>query len=72
MRQTALQVPVPVQKGRRCSRHRSREFPEAHGEDHGEAPFPSTAHAGSWWSADPPAAHKGAYTRAGGCARRRL
>lgn len=58
MRETGLQIPTPVQKGTET----------ACGEGHGEPPCPSTAHAVSWWSTDPPSAHKGPYTRAGGCA----
>lgn len=66
-----LQISMPVQKGRRCSRHRSREFTAACDEGNGEAPFPSIAQAGSWWSTNPSAAHKSSYIRAGRCSWRR-
>jgi len=59
-------------RGRRCSRHRSRDSPAACGEDHGEASCPPAADGGPWWSRYPPAAREGSHAGAGGCAWRRL
>lgn len=36
MRETSLQTPKSVKKGRRCSGCRSRNSPVAHGEDYNE------------------------------------
>ena len=41
-------------RGRRCSRHQSRDFPAAFGEDHGEVGCPTAAHGGPWRSRYPP------------------
>jgi len=44
--------------GRRCLRHRSREFSfAACAEDHGEAGCPPAVHGGPRWSRYPPLAH---------------
>ena len=59
-------------RGRRCSRHWSRDSAAAHGEDHGKAGCLPTAHGGPRWSRYPPADFGGPQVRADWCAGRRL
>jgi len=54
-------------RGRRCSRHQSRDSPAACGEDHGEAGCPHAAHGGPRWTRSPPAALGEPHAGAGGC-----
>ncbi|PKU45778.1 vps10 domain-containing receptor 2 [Limosa lapponica baueri] len=56
MRERALKTPRPVKKeGKRCSRHKKKYSPAAHGEDHSEVGCL-------------PAAHEGPHARTGECA----
>jgi len=74
VRETALQTPRSVKKGRgrKCSRHRSRGAPAARDEDHGEAGCPPAAHGGPWWSRSPPAVCGGPHAGAGACLKEAL
>ena len=59
-------------RGRRCSRHQSRDSPAARGKYYGEVDCTPAAHRGPWWSTYPPAAYGGPHAWAGRCAQRRL
>jgi len=54
-------------RGRRSSRHCSRDSPADCGKDHGEAGCPTAAHRGPQWRRYPRAAHGRPHTRAGRC-----
>lgn len=45
----------------------SKDSSASHGEDHGEAGRPLTAHGDPWWTSYPPAVSEGPHTSTGEC-----